>query len=221
MAADGRAPPIHAVAHFLEPNPGLEPASRSRNGARPSLDDMPVKEGPVPPFPEGADPDEYDRLRRRVLWKMPSGLYVVGSTDKAQRRNGMTLNWATQLSFDPKWLGVSIEREAFTHELIAAGGVFALCLIDREDRAIVRKFTKPVEVDLDARTLNGFEYFDGPATNAPVLSQAVAYVECEVRQTVDIGNHTLFCGEVVNAAFLKDEATEVLRMEDTRMNYGG
>ena len=50
---------------------------------------MPVKEGPVPPFPEGADPDEYDRLRRRVLWKMPSGLYVVGSTDKLERRNGI------------------------------------------------------------------------------------------------------------------------------------
>ena len=206
---------------FREPNLGLEPALRSQNGARPSLERMPVKEGPVPPFPEGADPDEYDRLRRRVLWKMPSGLYVVGSTDKAERRNGMTLNWATQLSFDPKWLGVSIEREAFTHELISTGRVFALCLIDREDRAIVRKFTKPVDVDLDARTLNGFEYFDGPATAAPVLTQSVAYVECEVRQTVDIGNHTLFCGEVVNAAFLKDEATEVLRMEDTRMNYGG
>jgi len=44
---------------------------------------MPIKEGPVPPFPEGADPDEYDRLRRRVLRKMPSGLYVVGSTDRA------------------------------------------------------------------------------------------------------------------------------------------
>jgi flavin reductase (DIM6/NTAB) family NADH-FMN oxidoreductase RutF len=182
---------------------------------------MPVKEGPVPPFPEGADADEYDRLRRRVLWKMPSGLYVVGSTDGGERRNGMTLNWATQMSFDPKWVGVSVEREAFTHELIAAGNVFSLCIIDREDRAIVRKFTKPVDVDLAAHTLNGFEYFDGPATSAPVLSQSVAYLECEVRQPVEVGNHTLFLGEVVNAAFLKDEETPVLRMEDTRMNYGG
>ncbi|HEX5095150.1 MAG TPA: flavin reductase family protein [Acidimicrobiia bacterium] len=182
---------------------------------------MPVKEGPIPPFPDGADPDEYDRLRRRVLWKMPSGLYIVGSTDKGDRRNGMTLNWATQLSFDPKWLGIGVEHGAFTHELITAGGVFALCIIDREDRAIVRKFTKPVDVDLAAHTLNEFAYFDGPATGAPVLTQSVAYVECEVRQTVEIGNHSLFLGEVVNAAFLKDEATDVLRMEDTRMNYGG
>jgi flavin reductase (DIM6/NTAB) family NADH-FMN oxidoreductase RutF len=181
---------------------------------------MTVKEGPIPPFPEGADPDEYDRLRRRVLWKMASGLYVVGSTDNGERRNGMTLNWATQVSFDPKWIGVSVEKEAFTHELITAGGVFSLCIIDREDRAIVRKFTKPVDADLAAKTLNGFPYFDG-VTGAPVLSQSVAYVECEVRQPVEVGNHTLFLGEVVQSAFLKDEETEVLRMEDTRMNYGG
>jgi flavin reductase (DIM6/NTAB) family NADH-FMN oxidoreductase RutF len=182
---------------------------------------MPVKEGPVPPFPPGADPDEYDRLRRRVLWKMPSGLYVVGSTDKAERRNGMTLNWATQVSSDPKWIGIGVEDHAFTHELIAASGVFSLCLIDREDRAIVRKFTKPVDVDVAQHTLNGFPYIDGAVTGAPVLAQSVAYVECEVREPVTIGDHTLFLGEVVNAGFLQDEETEVLRMEDTRMNYGG
>lgn len=175
----------------------------------------------MPPFPEGADADEYDRLRRRVLWKMPSGLYVVGSTDKASRRNGMTLNWATQVSFDPKLLGIGVERSAVTHELIEAGGVFSLCLVDREDRAIVRKFTKPVDVDLGAQTMNGFPYTDGPVTGAPVLSQSVAFVECEVRQSVPVGNHTLFLAEIVNAAFLKDEDTPVLRMEDTRMNYGG
>jgi flavin reductase (DIM6/NTAB) family NADH-FMN oxidoreductase RutF len=182
---------------------------------------MATNEGLVPPIPEGADPDEYDRLRRRVLWKMPSGLYVIGSTDRAQRRNGMTLNWATQVSFDPKWLGIAVERAALTHELIEASGVFSLCMIDREDRAIVRKFTKPVEVDLEQRTLNGIAYIDGPVTSAPVLAQAVAYVECEVRQPVVVGEHTLFLGDVVNVAFLKDEETEVLRMDDTRMNYGG
>jgi flavin reductase (DIM6/NTAB) family NADH-FMN oxidoreductase RutF len=155
-----------------------------------------------------------------LLWKMPSGLYVVGTTDRADRRNGMTMNWATQISFDPKWIGISVERGAFTHELIEASGVFALNLVDREDRAIVRKFTKPVEVDLDAKTLNGFPYLE-KVTGAPVLAQAVAYLDCEVREQLEAGNHTFFVGEVVDCAFLKDEDTEVLRMEDTRMSYGG
>ncbi len=181
---------------------------------------MPVHEGPVGPYPPGADRDEYDRLRRRVLWSMPSGLYVLGSTDKVERRNGMTMNWATQVSFDPKIVAVAIELTAFTHELVTEGRVFALNLIDREDRAIVRKFTKPVEVDLAARTLNGFGYHDG-LSGAPILDQAVAYVDCEVRESVPIGGHTLFLGEVVDAAFQKAEDTAVLAMEDTRMNYGG
>ena len=180
---------------------------------------MPVQSGPVGPFPEGAEPEEYDKLRRRVLWTMPYGLYIVGSR-AGDRRNGMTLNWATQLSFDPKLLGVAVEDAAFTHELITEGGVFSLNILDREDRAIVRKFTKPVEVDLDVKTLNEIPFHNG-ATGAPVLDQAVAYVECEVRQSVDVGGHTLFIGEIVAAGFQKDEATPVLRMEDTRMNYGG
>jgi flavin reductase (DIM6/NTAB) family NADH-FMN oxidoreductase RutF len=180
--------------------------------------------GPIGPYPPGVETDEqhdeYDRLRRRVLWKMPYGLYVVGSTDGGERRNGMTINWVTQLSFDPKLIGVSIEQSAITHELVAAGGCFALSLVDLEDRAIVRKFTKPVEADLTAKTLNGFPYVE-KVTGAPVLEQAVAYVDCRVAQQVAVGHHTLFIGEVVDSGFFKAEDTAVLRMEDTRMNYGG
>ena len=177
----------------------------------------------VGPFPAGADSDEakdaYDRLRRRVLWTMPSGLYVLGARD-GDRLNGMTLNWATQVSDEPKLLAVSVEKPAFTHELLLAGRVFTLNVIDREDRAIVRKFTKPVEVDRAARALNGFPYREG-TTGAPILLQAVGYLDCEVRQTVDCGSHTLFLGEIVDAGFNKAEESAVLRMEDTRMNYGG
>jgi flavin reductase (DIM6/NTAB) family NADH-FMN oxidoreductase RutF len=179
--------------------------------------------GPTGPFPPEVETEEerdaYDRLRRRVLWTMPSGLYVVGSR-AGERRNLMTLNWATQVSFDPKLMAISVEKTALTHELIVSGGVFALSIVDRDDRAIVRKFTKPAELDEEAGTLNGFAFRAG-VSGAPILSQAVAYVDCEVRNTVDCGGHELFIGEVVDAGFSKPEDTPVLRMEDTRMSYGG
>ena len=186
---------------------------------------MATKSGPpIGPFPQGIETDEqqeeYDKLRRRVLWKMPYGLYVVGARD-GERRNGMTLNWATQVSFEPKLVGIGVEKVAFTHELISAGGVFSLNILSREDRAIVRKFVKPVEVDAEAKTLNGFPFHDG-LSGAPILDQAVAYVDCEVRNPVDCGGHTFFIGEVVDSHFqVEDEEAEVLRMEDTRMSYGG
>jgi flavin reductase (DIM6/NTAB) family NADH-FMN oxidoreductase RutF len=178
--------------------------------------------GPIGPFPEGVETEEaqveYDRMRRRLLWTMPYGLYVVGSR-AGERRNLMTLNFATQVSFDPKLVGIGVEKTALTHELIAEGGSFVVNTVSREDRAIVRKFTKPVEAGPDG-TLNGFAVHDSP-TGAPVLDQAVAWIDCEVRNPVDCGGHTFFIGEVVDCAFQQAEDTPVLRMEDTRMSYGG
>ena len=179
--------------------------------------------GPIGPFPPGVDSDEereaYDKLRRRVLWTMPYGLYVMGSR-AGDERNAMTLNWATQLAFEPKLVGIGVEKAALSHRLITDGGVFSLCTVARDDRAIVRKFTKPVEVDLVAGTFNGFAFHDG-RSGAPILDQAPGYLDCVVSATVDTGDHTLFVGEVVDAGFQADESTPVLRMEDTRMNYGG
>ncbi|GIU83455.1 MAG: flavin reductase [Acidimicrobiales bacterium] len=163
--------------------------------------------------------EEYDRLRRRVLWAMPYGLYVLGSRS-GDELNAMTLNWATQVSFDPKLIAVSVEKTAFTHRLVSDGRAFSLNLIARDDRPVVRKFTKPVSVDHQSRTMNGYEYWLG-VSGAPILSIAVAYLDCRVHQQVDVGSHTLFIGEVVDAAFQREEDTPVLRMEDTRMNYGG
>src|SRR5690349_11178111 len=91
--------------------------------------------GPYPAFVEDTEEahDHYDRLRRRVLWSLPSGLYLLGSR-AGERRNLMTINWVTQVSFDPKLIGVGIEKTALTHELVAEGQVFSLSTIDREDR---------------------------------------------------------------------------------------
>ena len=133
--------------------------------------------GPFPPRVEGEEAqEEYDKLRRRLLWTLPYGLYVVGSR-AGERRNLMTLNWATQVSFEPKLFGIGVEKTALTHQLVADGGSFTLNTIARDDRAIVRKFTKPVEHDPEAGTLNGFAVHDGP-TGAPVLDQAVAWLAC-------------------------------------------
>ena len=65
------------------------------------------------PVPEGQDPDDYDRLRRRVLWSLPTGLFVVGSR-AGDRRNLMTANWVMQVATAPKLVAVAVERGSVT-----------------------------------------------------------------------------------------------------------
>ena len=104
-------------------------------------------ESVIGPVPEGRDPQDYDRQRRRVLWSLPSGLYVIGShghLDGAERWNLMTANQVVQVSTDPKMVAVGVDAEAVTCALVREGGSFAVSFVDREDRALVRRFVKPV-----------------------------------------------------------------------------
>jgi flavin reductase (DIM6/NTAB) family NADH-FMN oxidoreductase RutF len=171
----------------------------------------------VGPFPEGADPETYDRLRRRALWRMPAGIYLLGSAFGA-RRNLMTHNWAMQVATKPKLLAISVRKDAVTHDLVSKGRAFSLCFLRREDRALARTFTKPA-LDEEEGALSGVAVRVG-STGVPVLARAAAWLECEVRQEVDAGDHTLFVGEVVDCS-VPDDSTPVLRVEDTRLNYGG
>jgi flavin reductase (DIM6/NTAB) family NADH-FMN oxidoreductase RutF len=181
----------------------------------------------VGPVPSGRDPDDYDRLRRRVLWSIPSGLYVVGSRAGA-RRNLMTISWVTQVAMSPKLVGIGVETGAVTHELLETGGVFALSLLPRSQRTVVRRFAKPVTEssvdDSGAGTMQG-EAVHVATTGAPILDSALAWLDCEVRHVLALGSHSWFVGEVVDCGESPGDSpapdTGVLRMEDTRMNYGG
>ena len=150
---------------------------------------------------------------------MPSGLYVLGSC-AATRRNLMTLNLAMQLADRTKAGrrgrgGIGCERA-----LIKEGGCFSLSILHRADRSVVRRFVKPVTGEDRGDTIAGFDV-STYSTGAPVLDVAAAWLDCRVSAEMPLGSHFLFIGEVVDCGGEAGDSVEVLRMEDTRMNYGG
>jgi flavin reductase (DIM6/NTAB) family NADH-FMN oxidoreductase RutF len=157
-----------------------------------------------------------DELINTVTWKIPNALALVGSK-AGEERNAMTTSWITQLSQEPILIGVGVDVDAVTHRLITDGGSFTINLWDAEDTKVFVKFSKPATDD--GTTLNG-RAVRPATTGAPVFEEAVAWMDCEVRHTLPLGTHTLFVGEVVDAAMNNAEAT-VASMRDTRMKYGG
>lgn len=157
-----------------------------------------------------------DELLNRVTWKIPNALALVGSR-AGDERNAMTASWITQLSMDPVLIGVAVDNDAVTHRLVSEGGSFTVNLWDAEDTKVFVKFSKPATDDGDA--LNGRPV--RPATTgAPIFEDALAWMDCEVRQSIDLGTHTLFVGEVVDAGINNDDP-RAAAMSDTRMKYGG
>lgn len=157
-----------------------------------------------------------DELLNKVTWKIPNALALVGSK-AGDTRNAMTTSWITQLSMEPVLIGIGIDNTAVTHRLITEGGSFTVNLWNAEDTKVFVKFSKPAEDDGTA--LNG-RSVRAATTGAPVFDEAIAWVDCEVRHTLDLGTHTLFVGEVVDAA-INDQDARSASMADTRMKYGG
>lgn len=166
--------------------------------------------------------EELDRHRRRVLWAMPTGLYVIGSR-AGDEVNLMTANLVVQVCMQPKLVAVAIEREALTMRLVREGGAFSVSLLPRGDRAVVRHFVKPV-VDVERSDDGTLLAMSGHAVDEvgphklPVLASAVGHLYCPLARTEELGSHVLCIGEVVGVG---GEPSDVLRMEDTRMHYGG
>jgi flavin reductase (DIM6/NTAB) family NADH-FMN oxidoreductase RutF len=152
----------------------------------------------------------------KVTWKIPNALALVGSASDGEY-NGMTTSWISQLSMEPVLVGIGVDNKALTHRLVSEGGSFTVNLWSSADTRPFVKFSKPAVRDGD--TLNGYA-FSTATTGAPVFSDSIAWMDCEVRQSIDLGTHTLFLGEVVDAG-VNDDDTRAAAISDTRMKYGG
>ena len=172
--------------------------------------------------------------RRRLLWAMPAGIYVLGSTGGvAGPYNLMTHSLAVQAATEPCVVAVAVEVAARTHAAIEESGVATLTVLRRDQRALVRRFVKPVDdatLDGDGRptALNDVAVALAPS-GAPYLLDAAGSLDLRVVERARFASHTLFCCEVTAVAVAPEvlEGTasqrtlEVLRMEDTKMSYGG
>jgi flavin reductase (DIM6/NTAB) family NADH-FMN oxidoreductase RutF len=181
-----------------------------------------MSEMPQSEMSHSAEHDEFDRQRRRVLWALHTGLYLIGSrSDDAV--NLMTANLVVQVCLEPKLLAVALEAESVTADLVTRSGSFTVSLLARQDKDVVRRFVKPVSEVVrsnDGVVLNmsGHDVREVGPGRLPVLTTASGYVLCTLVRREELGSHTLFIGEVDEVG---GEPTEVLRMEDTRMHYGG
>jgi flavin reductase (DIM6/NTAB) family NADH-FMN oxidoreductase RutF len=120
---------------------------------------------------------------------------------------------------EPVLLAISVDKKALTNRLIREGGAFSVNLWDRADTRVFVKFSKPATKE--GMALNGRPVREG-ATGVPIFEEAAAWIECSLSDTIDVGTHSLFLGEVVATGYREGAGpADVARIEDTRMKYGG
>jgi flavin reductase (DIM6/NTAB) family NADH-FMN oxidoreductase RutF len=121
-----------------------------------------------------------------------SGVTVV-TTEHAGRAYGMTVASFASLSLRPPLVLICIEKSVKTHEAIVGAGKFGVSILSAAQSDISSRFASRSE-----------DKFSGIKTNRgelgiPLIAGAITTLECQVRDQLAGGDHTIFVGEVVGA----------------------
>ncbi|MFC2025173.1 flavin reductase family protein [Chloroflexota bacterium] len=139
----------------------------------------------------------------KALHKISYGLYVIGS-QKGDKLNGQIANTVFQIASEPPTIAVSINKNNLTHEFIKESKVFTASVLCQDTSlSFIGHFGFKSGRDMDK--LGGINYKIGKTQAPVILDHAVAYLEAKVIQEVDVGTHTVFIGELVDAEVLSEE----------------
>ncbi|MDY6287336.1 MAG: flavin reductase [Bilifractor sp.] len=141
-----------------------------------------------------------------AMRKLSYGLFVC-TAKEGDRDNGCIINTALQVASAPNTIAIALNKTDFTHDMILHTGEFNVSILSEASTFdIYQRFGYQSGRDTDKmtgiefrRAENGITYITTPDVNA--------YLSGKVRQTVDLGSHTLFIADVTGGEVLNDTAS--------------
>ncbi len=136
-------------------------------------------------------------MDRVALQKCSYGMYVICSI-RDGKMNGQIANTVFQVTSDPPRVSVTLNKGNLTHDFVVASKVFTVSILSEETpMPFIGTFGFKSGREVDKFV--GVNYRIG-VTGAPVvLDHAVSVLECKVTGSMDVGTHTVFIAEMVEA----------------------
>ncbi|MBW2999850.1 flavin reductase family protein [Candidatus Woesearchaeota archaeon] len=141
--------------------------------------------------------------RQVILVTTRAEVEILGK--KLLKDNIMTLSWHSPLSFEPLLYGILVGKTRFSHKLLTKSGVFVVNFIPnslkkealfcgRNSGEHVNKFKK-----------SGLTPEEAHKVDCPRIKEALSYMECEIIEEIEVGDHTMFVGKVLRAETKKKD----------------
>jgi flavin reductase (DIM6/NTAB) family NADH-FMN oxidoreductase RutF len=166
-----------------------------------------------------------------VMDVLPYGLYIVASRSLDGEPNAMMADWVMQVSFEPRLVAVAFEKDSHTLENIRADSVFTVNMLSQDAGSmhVAQRFAQPyygrkVKGRADPakseihHKLDGIDFTESPS-GCPILDAAMAWLDCRAQEFVEIGDHVLVVGEVLEGALEREG--DVLTSAFTGWTYSG
>jgi flavin reductase (DIM6/NTAB) family NADH-FMN oxidoreductase RutF len=129
---------------------------------------------------------------------MPTPVWVIGSYDKDGQPNLATIAWGGICSSEPAAVTISLRKSRYSYDSIMARRAFTVNIpseayVGAADYAGIASGR-----DADKFGVAGLTPVRSDLVDAPYVSEFPLVLECRLLQTVEVGIHTQFIGEIVD-----------------------
>jgi len=152
----------------------------------------------------------------KALGRLSGGLYII-TAQKGEVSGAMLASWVTQASFKPLGLTIAVAKDRAIESMMHAGDKFVLNVLEEGNyQTLMRHFLK--------RFAPGADRFAGvktqPATNgSPILTDALAYMECEVVSRMELSDHHIVYALVDNGRVSNPDALPAVHHRKVGNHY--
>lgn len=145
-------------------------------------------------------------MDNRVLFNIGYGLYVL-TANEGEKDNGCIINTVMQVTSEPLQIAIAVNKKNYTNEMIQRTKKFNVSILTESAKFEVfehfgfhsgRDTDKFADFVDTKRSPNGVLY---------ITQNTNSYMSAYVKQEIDLGTHTLFIAQLVEAETLSEEPT--------------
>lgn len=148
----------------------------------------------------------------KVMNNLSYGIFVC-TAKEGDKDNGCIINTTTQLTTTPNVVSVAVNKSNYTHDMIVRTGEFNVSIINEDCQFdMIKHFGFQSGRDVDKFSPESGEWMaenlascKRSANGIMYITNGVnSYISCKVKDTVDLGTHTLFICEVIDGEIIND-----------------
>jgi flavin reductase (DIM6/NTAB) family NADH-FMN oxidoreductase RutF len=131
-------------------------------------------------------------------WIIPTPVWVIGSYDKDGKPNVMTSSWVGISCSKPASLMTCLREATYTHGNIMERKAFTVNIASESYAHYAAYVGRVSGRDVDKFEKTGLTPVKSTLVDAPYIKEFPMVIECKLTQTVELGMHTMFIGEIMD-----------------------
>lgn len=129
---------------------------------------------------------------------IPTPVWLVGTYDENDKPNAMAAAWGGICCSKPPCIQVSLRAATYTHGNIMKRKAFTVSVPGEEYWRAADYVGIASGRDTDKINDLGWTSVQSKLVDAPYLDECSLVIECRLKETVELGLHTLFVGEILD-----------------------